>query len=202
MPTGLRLGLRIVASAAMAVVCNVYALSIDLLPTSVTKPVGSFVTFDLVASDFTPQIVSTYDVDLTFDPSILQYTSATSGNSLGTGADFLATGGLGSVNLFELAFDLDAALEAAQGSGPLTLAHITFRGIAAGTSMLQLSFNALGGRTDSTTFVTDNLLLGGPTIGSAAATIEPRAALPEPGTLLMLATGTLLLGFASRRKNN
>jgi len=140
-----------------------------------------------------PPSLSTFDVDISFNPDILAFASATFGDPvLGDQLDLFslgsltsATAGVGTANLFELSFDSQTDLDALQ-AGNFTLATLTFNTKGKGFSPLEISVNALG---DSL----GNSLTAGVRSGVIAV--------PEPSSLLLSGLGLVgLIGCIYRRK--
>ena len=95
--------------------------------------------------------LSTFDLDISFDPGFVLFDSAVFGDPVlgdqldlfGFGSITAATPGAGIVNLFELSFDLPGDLVALQEPS-FILATLTFNTIAVGTSPVGVAINALG----------------------------------------------------------
>jgi len=186
------LGLTIFLSGTSA-----QAASIEVSPVSQNIQIGNPVDVDLTISglgDFAPDSLSTFDLDLLFDSSILGFNSVAFGDPvLGDQLDLFGLGSLtsfddsvsGVVNLFELSFDLPGDLDTLQ-AGSFTLATLTFDTLGLGTSSLDLSINALGDAFG------DPLVAD---LSSGSVTV-----VPEPSTMLLLGSGLAGLGFFRRRR--
>lgn len=174
-----------------------HAITIGFDPISQTVPVGSPVTVDLFISglgDGTAPSLGTFDLVISFDPMILNFSAVIFGPYLGDPlsgeayTDFLDSG-TGVLNVFELSYlDENSAsgpfymppyLEEMQ-RGSFSLASLTFDTLALGTSPLNLSIIALGDAWG----------------GSLSAEIQNGSvsAVPEPATILLIASG--LMGVA------
>lgn len=177
---------------------TVIATSIRFEPAMQTVDLGMPAEVDLVISDLengSAPSVSTFDLDIFFDATILAFNNAVFGNQLdlfGLGSLSLATPGSGTVNLFELSFDLPDDLDALQADS-FTLATLTFHTLAAGASPLSLTVNVLGDALG------DPLMAD---ISQGSITVQrSTAVVPEPGTIVMLLTGCIgLLGYGWRRQ--
>lgn len=162
------------------------AVMIDFNPASpIPVTAGNPVDVDIVVSDLGGQIVTAYDLDITYDPLLAAVAGVTFGDSMGiSGLDTLTDvqdfGGL--LSIAELAFFLtEPELDAWQAGGPLTLATISFDILADGDLALDFiwdDFNDVKGRNNQ-------IIIPG--------------AVPEPATLLLMAAGLAGLGY-SRRK--
>jgi hypothetical protein len=198
----------LVASMWMLGSLSAGAFSIDFVPASASHSLGGAFTVDVVLTGLETEgrVLSGFDIEVAFDPSILQLIAAFEGNALcdqsgsancqGDGNSlFFATPGPDNVELIDLSLLTDAQLAAQQGD-ELTLATLRLRGISLGSSALTLLLNSISGATGPAGV--DNLLVPPPAVGSAAITITPNGA-PEPGSLLLLLSA-LLIGRAIQRK--
>jgi len=166
------------------------AASIGFSPASQPGSVGNPVSFDVTVSGLGGEIVSSYDLDVSFDPAVLQATGVTFTNALGDAdllevlLDFdLTTAGL--VDMSALSLLTDAELLAIQGGDGFTLATLEFVVIGPGASTLDFLFGPPNEITGANGAVLD---------------VTPVSALlvPEPNSLLLLAMGALLAGTARR----
>jgi hypothetical protein len=172
------------------------AATISIIPAGQIVPLGdqAVVTIDISGLAFgAAPSVGAFDLDLSFDSTILSVNNVAFGNQLdilGLGSIFLASAiDANTLNLFELSLDLPSDLDTFQADA-FTLATITFDTLGPGTSNLTLALNALGDP--------DGLPLAA---DLANGSIEVQnASVPEPSTLLLTTIG-LLLALRRRVKN-
>jgi len=183
---------------------NAFGLPIMLSiePSTIDISIGDIVSFDVKISGlegdaFDPNApsLSTYDLDVLFDSTILTYRDTTFGDPvLGNQLDLFGFGSIQSAadlgtlaNVFELSLDLPFDLVDFQ-AGFFTLFTIDFDATAAGTSDASLSVLALGDEW------------GDPLDASVTnARIEVKAtSVPEPSILLLFVLGLVGLGFGRK----
>src|SRR5262245_40109245 len=136
--------------AGFCVVPAANAFTLSVVPQSPSVSLGGTLTVDVIAAgllDGSAPSISTYDLNLAYDASLLSLTGVTFGTGLdvrglGTAQDPSAsTPGL--ANVFELAFDSIADLNQLQPD-TFRLFTLTCHADALGTTALDLAINALG----------------------------------------------------------
>ena len=156
---------------------------------------------DLYAADSSREIVSAFDLDILYDSALLNATAVTFGSLLGD-PDFLSFETItdsvlspGRIDLFELSLLTNADLLALQPNDSFTLATLSFKALAVGSSLL--TFDPLvspginvTGYDPLSPFALDN------TAGQARVNVVAAA---EPGILFLFLTGLLGLTGASRK---
>ena len=175
------------------------AVTVSLEPVSQTIFTGDTATVNVNISglsDSPPDnLISGFDLNITYDTSVLTFDSLDFGPLLGDPLLLEAATGIdttvaGVVDFFELSFLADSALDALQPSS-FTLATLTFIGNSVGSSELELdssNVKLIGAMAEE---------LSNPTLETANITVEPRDSqtTPEPSTListlLMLGLGGL-----------
>lgn len=174
----------------------VQAITIGFDPADQTVAVGTPVDMELTISglgNFAPASVGEFDVNVTFDDSILGFDSVVFGTLLGDEAlgealTIVDISMAREVSLFAVSFLFDFELDAIQPAA-FTLATLTFDTLAVGTSALGISINSLGDA------------LGNPLSNLTDIVVQSGSvsAVPEPATLLLLGIG-LVAFVAFRRK--
>ncbi len=165
------------------------AISIALLPAAASAPVGGSVDLDVVVSGFAAdEVLGSYDLDVSFDSSLLAFDDLSFGALLGGPADSVSgfVAGAGLVDLAEFSFLGNAALDALQGAS-FAIAQLRFTVLAEGTSTVSISqASAAGGvlPDGARVFPIDSL-------GSARVTGS--GVVPEPGGAALFALGLLLI---------
>jgi hypothetical protein len=176
-------------------ITSLQAAVIGFQPSSSVVPAGSTVQIELAISGLglgTAPSLGVFDLDVTYDPSILSFDAVAFGDP-GLG-DELDLGGFGSVtgfdssapgviNHFELSLDTPADLDNLQADA-FTLSVFSFTALAPGFSSLDIVINALGDSLGDP--LSASVLSGGVT----AITTVPEA----PGGEWALALGAIFLG--------
>jgi hypothetical protein len=180
------------------------AITIGFSPSEQRPEVGVSTSVDLVISglgDFAPDSLGQFELDISYDPSILQFTTYELGPFLGDlNLGEAIDGSLveiapGSINLFELSlleadlstciFCIPPFLDDIQ-PGSFSLASLNFETLAVGRSPLDISIITLSNG------------FGDPlTAAVQPGSISP---VPEPTTILLLASGMAGLGIFGRKK--
>jgi hypothetical protein len=162
------------------------AISIALLPATVDATVGDAFDLEVVVSGVGTSSLGAYDLDVTFDDSLLSFSSLDFGALLGGPVDSIqvpATLGAGVIDFAEISLLSHAELQALQGDS-FTLATLHFTVDAAGTSTVAISQAlAAGGETGGALPVTS--------LGSARVTGVAAGAVPEPGAAALFGLGLL-----------
>jgi hypothetical protein len=157
------------------------ALNIDLVPGFQIVDPGDTFTLDIVVSGLeavTPnEIVSAYDLDVTYNSSAFTATNVTFGSLLGSSLQNFSLATLGVVDLAEVSLESDADLAVLQGDS-VTLATLAFMASGSGGGNFNFVFNATNDIKGNSAAVLDL------TAGTAAVAVTP-----EPGTLVLLASG-------------
>lgn len=188
-----------IASLSAASVSALAAINLAADPSSQTIGVGGAVTvgikIDGLGVGAAPS-VGTYDLDLAFDSSVLNFVSATFGDSvLGNQLDLFGLGNVasvtpspGTVNLFELSQDTASDLNSLQADS-FVFATIHFSGLAVGISPINITLNALGDA--------DGVAL----LANTSSGLVQVTAVPAPAAYLLLLAGIGMISGARIHKS-
>jgi len=154
------------------------AVTIGFDPASQAVAVGDTVFVDVVVSDLGGEIVSAYDLDITYDDSLLAVESVSLSSALGDELFFEAfyhsdISNSGVVDIAGLSLLFDFELLALQGGDSVVLGTLGFRTLGLGESSLDFVFDAFNDIKGSNAAVLDVT----PVPGSISAVPEPTAAL-------------------------
>jgi hypothetical protein len=123
------------------------AATIGFAPSDIAVGAGDLFTVDVVVSDLGGEIVSAYDLDITFDGAALQANFVTFTNGLGNislEAIIDASLSTGVLDVAALSLLSDASLLALQGGDSIALFTVGFTALAEGTTTLGLLANQPG----------------------------------------------------------
>ena len=185
---------------------SVHAISLVFDPSAQNVTLGNTANVDLKISGLgAPPFLGAFDLTVTFNPTILGFSSAVFGSSLGNPALGEATtivspssgaANLVGVSLLEGSLTgcilcVGPYLEDLQSSA-FTLATLTFNTSAVGTSPLGLSHLILSD-ADGNSLTADTV--------EGRVTVNPGAAVPEPSTLVLVGSGLAgLVAFRRRQQ--
>ena len=172
------------ASLLAMAVNNVQAVSISLVPDSGNAVIGTPVEVAVTIADlgdFSPISLSSFDLDVLFDPLVLGFDAVVFGDELDLffGSIRIEDDSVaGVVRLIEISFDLPSDLDTFQ-PGFFTLATLTFIPVAEAAFSLGLTVNELVD-ADGNIFTVDVNRV------------------PEPGSMMLLLVGLLGVGAGIR----
>jgi hypothetical protein len=172
---------------ALAVSVPCFSASITLSPAvAVINGTGSV---NVNVSGLT-DILTTFDLDIQFDPLLVQVSSVTFGSLLGGPGDSIRVNGVtaNTLDLFELSLLDDADLTLLQPNG-FTLATINFQALGNGSAPLTI--------TQAELFGSGGLALATPTIVNDRLDIT-LGQVPEPGSWALIGAGLLALPLVRR----
>ncbi len=177
-------------------------VSLDIVPANQNVAVGDTVDVDIVIAglgNFASDSLGAFDLDVTFDSSILSLTNYQLGSYLGDtmmGEAFDLSWGEtspGVINISELSFLFDWELDALQSSS-FTLATVSFDALSVGSSNLGISppvpFVDMLSDAFGVALTLDN---------TPSGTVNVTAPVPEPATILLFGLGLAGM-FGLRRK--
>lgn len=189
-----------IAALSLAALSSAPALAAPILtfaPSSQTVDLGDIATVDVMVTNLTGEFVGTYDFNVNWDASLLSLQSLTFGDALDGPLDSIAgfLGGSGSVNAFEVSL---GALANQDGLSDFRLFTLAFNTLALGTSALSFTSGIIPSGLLGDEL--GQLLAVSTTEGSITIQGQPDMAVPEPGTLGLMALGVGFIGMLRRRR--
>lgn len=176
------------------------AATIGFDPDSQTVALGSGVQVGVVFSDLGSEVISAYDLDITYDPGVVDATGVLFTTALGDefflevlSAFDVSTAGI--VDLAQVSLLSDAELAGLQPGDSVTVATLLFASVGVGTSELGFVFDAVNdvkGRGGAILSLFEDT-------GSITVEGTDQAPVPEPSAALLFAVGAVLVARRSSR---
>lgn len=180
-----------------------FAIAIGFSPASPTVQFGDVFNVDVVVSGLSAakEIVSAYDLGVSYDPTILSASRVSFGpylnDSGGTGLQDALFSSPGIINFAELSFLSDIGL-AAQQLDSFVLATLSFDTLAIGSSTLSF-LPSPGFGVDVKGVSAEVLRLQ---VGSNLITVIPSASVPEPTALALMLGAFVALHITHYRRHS
>jgi len=205
-----QLGLCLVAIFGLLYLGPASAVSINFSPSNSSVLVSDSLNVDIVISDLyaadgSREIVSAFDLDVTYDSSVLNATGVSFGALLGANMstdpfDFFSDAFIvsvlspGRVDFAESSWLTNTDLLSLQPDDNFTLATLSFEAIGVGVSLLEFDMITPPGIDVKGFDPFTPFDLGDPT--DAVVSVS---AVPVPGAMLLMLTGLLGIGIAGRK---
>jgi hypothetical protein len=170
---------------------------ISFNPTFQSVGLGTQASVDVVISGLEQgETIGAFDFTINFDPSIVSFSSSSFGSALGGSTLDDVVPGVGSVNAASVSLEDPATLLLLQAGGSFTAFTAVFNTLAVGTTSLTF------GPSPFVFSDGEGLDIAGVTGGTGSITVTDGelAPVPEPGTMLMMASGLGAAWLKKRRK--
>lgn len=187
--------LRAVAACTLCLfTASASAYMLVFQPFAQTVGLGGQATVAVRVVDTKPAGLGAYDLDVTYDPAILAFDHAVDGLGLGLAFGLGTSTGVASVTVSDFSLETIADLLALQANS-FDLFTLVFDTVGLGTSALGMQAVTLGDATG-------NLVAF--TAGAGSVAVVASAAVPEPGTLALVASALLACigACGCRRRTN
>ena len=181
-----------------------FAITIGFDPSSQSVGLGDAISVDVVFSDLGDEVISAYDLDITYDASVIDATGVIFTTALGDELFFevfnafdISTAGV--VDLAQLSLLSDATLAALQPGDAVEVATLAFDAIGAGTAELGFVFDDLNDVKGRNAAVL-------PVVGEVGSIFVEgnggggQAPVPEPSAAILFAVGAILVRGRMRRR--
>jgi len=193
-----QLGLCILMMLGLLVLRPASAITLSFDPTSATLNPSDTLAVDIVVSDLGGEVVSAFDLDVSYDPSVLSATGVQFTNNLGDPNLFqaLVVSDLSTPGIVDFAENslITPFLPAIQGDS-VVIATLSFLAIGIGVSELLFVPDTVPQVSGQDLKGLSNNILALEAVGDASISV-----VPLPGALWLMLTGLMGIGFASRRR--
>ena len=171
---------------------QVFSISISFEPSSASVNVGDAIDVDVVVSGLSAagEIVSAYDLFVSYDASVLTASTISYGSFLDTAIQLSDTSIYGLLEFSEISLLTDAELALLQ-SDSFTLATLSFSAIAIGSSLLTFEPNPVLGIIDVVGRNYQSLEVSAGT--GLVSVVKLPVTVPEPGSMLLMLLGLLVI---------
>jgi hypothetical protein len=184
----------ILAGLLFAFTPAMFADLLSVSPATQTVNLGNTAT---VTIDYSGGYVGDYDLDISWNATILSLASISYGSQLGGGSpnsiQNFPVAGAGTVNASEISLLTPAGLIALQPGQTASLLSLVFNTLSVGTSAVDISFNAIGDELGNA--LAPPLQQGSITVVQGGPNV-----IPEPSTIMLLTTAAGLIALRLRKR--
>ena len=202
-----QIGHCLIVSLGLLYFSSASAVVVSFNPANQSVVEGNPVSVELVISDLGTEILTGFDLEISFDDSILSFTDfsvgpgATGLDPFGLDSGALSYGfdlGFGTAAVGDFSFELDSTLQTLQPDS-FVLGTLAFDTLSAGTSALTISYALLAGEADASGLFATELTA---VLETGSIEVSPIVSpIPVPAAIWLFGTGLIgLIGFSKRRK--